>query len=393
MSAALAWLEPLRDAVPEVNVRGWHRLTRLAETIADLAPSAPPAGDPGRGRWLLQLRAQLAARGHRGGPMWQTLAQFVAGFHDLDLRDATGDGHAAMILRHGTTATAAHWRRRLDAGALVGIAATERRGGSRIRQITTRARLADGGRWLLSGEKCWVSRLAEAEALVVFFLDPDAAVTAAVVDADRPGLTRELVTPAGLGGWSWGTLHLRDVPVDPAVDVLGEPGTGLAIFGQHFTAFRPLVTATALGTAAGVHTLVAQTLAARLSAGVIDRVRDNALITLGWAHGELTAALLAALHTSRLAAAEHPAGSLTARVGKAFGVDVAHRVVADLAPLVGAAGFVTGSPIAKARAELTGLLYADGIHDALYRSGGRTVLAGNQAAATAPSAAQLAEAA
>ncbi len=42
---------------------------------------------------------------------------------------------------------------RLAAGALVGIAATERHGGSRIHEISTSASLTDGGRWLLSGEE------------------------------------------------------------------------------------------------------------------------------------------------------------------------------------------------------------------------------------------------
>ena len=40
---------------------------------------------------------------------------------------------------------------------------------------------------------------------------------------------------------------------------------------------------------------------------------------------------------------------------------------ADLAMLVGAGSFQAASPIAKAKADL-GLLYADGIHDALLRS-------------------------
>ncbi|MGV9976088.1 hypothetical protein ACWDUH_00225 [Micromonospora wenchangensis] len=83
---------------------------------------------------------------------------------------------------------------------------------------------------------------------------------------------------------------------------------------------------------------------------------------------------MAALTTSRLAADSHPHADFAARVGKAAGVDTAVRAVADLAPLIGAAGFQRAHPIAKARADLTGLLYADGIHDSLYRSGGITLL-------------------
>ena len=112
----------------------------------------------------------------------------------------------------------------------------------------------------------------------------------------------------------------------------------------------------------------------------------NALITVGRVHAELYAALLSTVATSHLAARGDPRADLWARVGKAHAVDTAHRAVADLAPLVGAAGFQATSPIAKARHDLAGLLYADGIHDSLYRSGGLSLLPGPTATVTSMSA-------
>jgi alkylation response protein AidB-like acyl-CoA dehydrogenase len=391
MTPAISWLEPLRSSVPELDAHAWDDLRGLSRELARRVAAAPSIGDPARSRWFLDLRRHLAKRGHRApvGPtgfVWQTLAQFCAGVHDLDLRDVTGTGHGAMIITDATEATAESWRARLDRGDLVGIAATERHGGSRIREITTRARLHHDGRWRVSGEKCWVSRLVESAGFVVFFRDPDSRITAAVIDAADRGLAREVIAPFGLGGWTWGVLRLRDVPVNPATDLLGRAGDGLAVFRRHFVRFRPLVTATALGTAAGVHTLVADALAARHKVGVLPQIRDNALITLGRTYAEITAALLAAITTSRLAATKHPHADLAARVGKAAGVDAAHRAVTDLAPLVGACGFQQASPIAKARADLTGLLYADGMHDSLYRSGGISLLHRPLAAFTPPSA-------
>jgi hypothetical protein len=238
------------------------------------------------------------------------LAQFVSGWHDLDLRDATGLGNGALLLRAGTEIRD-RWLSRLATGDLVGIAATERHGGSRIQEITTRATLTAGGRWLISGENVWVSRLVEAHGMAVFPRDPDGRISAAIVSAGAPGLSRETVTPAGLAGWS------------------------LAVFRDHFARFRPLVTATALGAAVGVHTAVTEALAVRVQAGVLPRVRDNALITIGRTHADLTAALLNTLATVQL----------------------------------GAAGFTAASPLAKARADLAALQYTDGIHDSLYRSG------------------------
>ncbi|MFE9825562.1 acyl-CoA dehydrogenase family protein [Streptomyces sp. NPDC005791] len=60
------------------------------------------------------------------------------------------------------------------AGDLVGIAATERHGGSPLQEIATQATERPGGGWLLNGEKCWVSRLTEASGFVVSSRTPPA---------------------------------------------------------------------------------------------------------------------------------------------------------------------------------------------------------------------------
>jgi alkylation response protein AidB-like acyl-CoA dehydrogenase len=386
------WLTPFAAILPQLRGEDWAWLHEFEADLTTMAATEPThaAGQPARAAWLLEVRRHLA-RGHppasTGEPgadaIQQALVQFVCGFYDLDLRDAYGPGHGALILAGATEATRRYWAGRLAAGELVGIAATERHGGSRIQEITTSARLAGPRRWAISGEKCWVSRLVEASGIVVFFRDPDGRISAAIVDAATPGIERELLHPAGLAGWSWGILRLHEVGIDPDRDLLAAPGHGLGLFRRHFTAFRPLVAATALGTAAGVHTTVTEALAARSRLGVLPRVRDNALITLGRTHAELCAALLAAAATSCLAATGERHADLWARVGKAHGVDTAHRAVTDLVPLLGAAGFQVRHPVAKARHDLTGLLYADGIHDSLYRSGGTSLLHGQPASATA----------
>lgn len=383
MSAVDAWLTPIRAALPELDAGCWRHLADLDARLDQLAPSAPsPAdGQAARSGWLLQVRRALAAAGHTRAdrhPLAQTLAQFVSGFHDLDLRDATGLGHGAL-LGQAAEPTRARWLARLAGGHLVGIAATERHGGSRVQEITTRAVPVGAHRWEVCGEKVWVSRLVEASGIVVFFRDPDARVSAAIIDATAPGLHREPIPPAGLAGWTWGILRLRQVVIDPRTDLIGAPGHGLDIFREHFARFRPLVAATALGAAAGAHALVTDTLDAKHRIGMLPRIRDNALITLGRAHAAISTALLGTLHTTRLCAADDEHGDLWSRVGKAHAVDAAHQAVSDLAPLIGATGFRQASTLAKTRADLTGLLYADGIHDSLYRSGGRTLLANTTA--------------
>lgn len=198
---------------------------------------------------------------------------------------------------------------------------------------------------------------------------PDNRISAAVVNAEQASLEKEVIEPFGLGGWSWGVLRLHDVAIDPATELIGRAGDGIGVFRRHFAQFRPLVTATALGTAAGVHTLVAETLAARTRVGMLPKVVDHALVIIGRTHaGDHRGSTVDHYHSPACGAGT-PHADFAARVGKASGVDTAVKVVAELGPLIGAAGFQKAHPLAKARGDLTGLLYADGIHDSLYRSG------------------------
>lgn len=149
----------------------------------------------------------------------------------------------------------------------------------------------------------------------------------------------------------------------------------MRLLREHFAGYRPLVAATALGAAAGCHDRVVAALEARRRSGDIASLRDNALITLGRSYAEINAALLAACNAAMLA----ESGSLFAvRWGcavKAYGVEAAYRAVSELALLVGASGFVAGCATAKAVRDLNALLYADGIHDSLYRAAGRDLAA------------------
>lgn len=390
LHALATWLEPLRPALG-IDPADWVLLDGFEHALAEALP-ARPAASADRSALLMGVRRRLAAAGFadvclpadvggQGRPLAvQALMQFVAGYYDTDLRDATGPGHGRLIQTHGTAAARAAWQPRMGAGQLIGIAATERHGGSRLPLITTTARPAPNGTWRLTGEKTWISRLTEASAFVVFFTS-DRGHGAVVVSADAPGLTRTLIRPAGLSGWSWGLLHLADVRIGPE-DLIGEIGTGLTVFNEHFTVFRPLVTATALGAAAGVHASVTGILTARLTCGILPDLRDTALVKLGETHAQITAALLHTLAGIRLAETGSRHADLHTRTGKAVGTAAASRAAHDLALLIGAAGFQDEHRLTKARRDLEALLLADGIGDELLRSAGRLLT--NPRAGTVP---------
>lgn len=377
MPALDGWIEPLRTAAwPFLSGSRARELGRLEEALSEVLDTA---GQETPSQRLLAVRRALSplTPSPVGDPATTAavaaLAGFVCGWYDLDLRDTIGPGHGRMILRHASPALRESWGQRLNAGELVGIAATERHGGSRLTEITARL-LPDGNGWRLTGEKCWVSRLNEASAFVVFAKDPGGRIQAAVVPADAPGVARYPEMPSGLAGWTWGTLQFHDVRLS-GDEILAVPGgDGERIFREHFAAFRPQVAAIALGTAAGVHTRVLTTLQARTDTGLLPRVRDTALVTLGRTQADIHAALLAAVTSARLTAQGSPYADVWARATKVHGVETAYRAVQELAPLIGASGFRADSPVGKARADLGGLLYADGIHDALLRSVGRTLI-------------------
>jgi alkylation response protein AidB-like acyl-CoA dehydrogenase len=391
--SATRWLAPLRTAVGELADLDIARLRHFEQTLSDILGVYPvDAGlDPDqRSQHLRRIRQVLAGTGdlalavpvRHGGcgrpAVAQAVLQFICGYYDVDLRDSTGLGHGRLIAEHATPQVRDRWLPRLLTGAIPGIAITEPHGGSQVHATSTTATACSGGGWTVTGTKTWISRLTEAAIFCVFFTDPTGRLTAAAVDAASPGLDRTAVIPAGLSGWAWGELRLDAVHVRRC-DLLGEPGEGMRLLKDHFACYRPLVAATALGAAAGVHDQVSARLEQRRHAGAIASLRDNALITLGRTYAGINAALLSVVTAQRLAEAGDPSAHLWGCAVKAHGVDVAYQAASELTLLAGAAGFAAGSRTAKACRDLNALLYADGIHDSLYRSAGRSLASTGQA--------------
>jgi alkylation response protein AidB-like acyl-CoA dehydrogenase len=374
--AIITWLYPLRGMLDPAGRADWDRLTALAAAL-DAALTRYPvnadlAAGPERSRRLLAIRQTLAEGGYGGTAgqraPFQVLAQFMCGYRDIDLRDATGLGHGQLIAHHGTPAARQRWIPRLRAGELAGIAITEPHGGSRPAATRTRAVAGPDGTWLVSGRKTWISRLTEAAVFAVFFRAPDGQLVAAAIDASESGLRREQIPPTGLAGWSWGILDLDAVPIRPD-EVLH--GDGMTLLRDHFASYRPLVAATALGGAAAVFDTVTAAVATRYASGEITRPRDTTLVTVGRVHAQLVTALLGVAAASHLAEAGDPTAERWGAAMKAHAVESADHAAGELALLLGAAGFRADSPIAKTRRDLGGLLYADGILDSLYRAAGK----------------------
>ncbi len=373
-----SWLEP---GLWVYRARELDLLGQADELLADAAPAARAGGAA-----LLEAKRRLHAAGvgaatapaavGGGGHRFvvQVAIQFLAGYRDLNLRDAAHVGHGAVLCHDPEW----HGRRELAAvirGALVGLAATEEPvrpagepTGSDLAAVATRAVRTAAG-WEITGRKAWVSRVLEADAFVVFARSPEH-LSAFYVPAGSPGLsTTPAARPGDGDGWSWGELSLQRVPV-PASAVLGAAVGGVAVFRRHFAEYRPLVAATCLGAAAAavdgwverVLSGTVPTAAGRLPDGTVERL------------GDLRGRVLVALG-GLFTGAARPGGidSSWSKMVKAQAVQTAIEVVRAVEHAMldsGAAPDAGADAIRRTREELSAFEAADGAPASLLRSAG-----------------------
>ena len=141
------------------------------------------------------------------------------------------------------------WLRKTRAGTeLSAFALSEPRSGSDVANMEMTA-ARDGGGYVLSGEKTWISNGGIADVYCVFARTGEApgakGISAFVVPADTPGLNvaerLEVVAPHPLARLSFDDVRL------PASAMIGKPGEGFRIAMSVLDVFRSTVGAAALG--------------------------------------------------------------------------------------------------------------------------------------------------
>ena len=171
-----------------------------------------------------------------------------AGKHNLNLRDVVGAAHGRPLAK----SSSAYAKRVLDdivAGkAYIAVAITEPDAGSDMRAMESRAAKVENG-FALSGQKLWNARLRQATHVVLYTLASNGkpgARTAFLLPIDHPGLQIVDEYAHGLTGNSFGGLKFDDMFVGQEY-VLGEDGDGGKIFNEHFTYWRLMQSAAAIG--------------------------------------------------------------------------------------------------------------------------------------------------
>jgi alkylation response protein AidB-like acyl-CoA dehydrogenase len=142
------------------------------------------------------------------------------------------------------------WLPGFASGALIGaLAMTEPGAGSDLKGIRTSAR-REGGRWILNGQKTFISSGIMADIVVVAVrTDPEGgsrALSLFVVERGTPGFERgRQLDKIGLPAQDTAELFFRDAVV-PAANLLGEEGRGLHYLMSHLPRERLGVTAKAI---------------------------------------------------------------------------------------------------------------------------------------------------
>lgn len=143
--------------------------------------------------------------------------------------------HASQVLKDRWLAGIA------DGSKKMAFAITEPDAGTNTHRISTTARPAPGGGWLLNGAKYWTSGADEADALLVVARDAEPGpngrptLSLVVVDAQAPGLTMRPIDSALGAPEKQFMVFFDDVPVAPD-GMIGEQGQGLR---QVFSGLNP----------------------------------------------------------------------------------------------------------------------------------------------------------
>jgi alkylation response protein AidB-like acyl-CoA dehydrogenase len=228
---------------------------------------------------------------------------------------------------------------------------SEPQAGSDVMGMRTRAR-PDGDGWVLSGTKCWMSGVQQADWYCVFAKTSAVesrahdSISAFVVERSWPGVSVGRVDKKmGVKGVDTGELLLDDVHV-PAENVVGEiGGFRLAMLGLN--SMRPIVAARGIGCAEGALMYAVEYVKQREA---FERtIADYQGIQ--WNIAELAAEIEAARLLTYRAAWMADRGQFTKEwvpylsIAKYYATELAVKVSSEALQMLGAAGYMEDHPL------------------------------------------------
>ncbi len=240
--AATEWgdeMLPLRDGIEPSWVVDRPVWSAFGDSglLGAFLPAEPKGPTPSAVEVMLVLEG-LGASGADNGVVFAAATQAVAANRAVGL-SATPEQYE-------------RWRDDLAGGRqFVSFAMSEPDAGSDAWSIRTRAEPIDGGGWVLSGTKAWVTLGPICDRALVFAVTDPAkgrwGISAFMVDASADGFERRPTEPKmGLNACPFGELVLDRCRVD-AGDRLGGDGAGGAVFTSVVEVERAVLYAAQLG--------------------------------------------------------------------------------------------------------------------------------------------------
>lgn len=222
-----------------------------------------------QGRMAPELVRRMAELGLLGGPLpteyggggWDHVSLALA-YEELGRADSSLRGlmtvHTSLVslalLGIGNESQKSRYLPRLAAGETIGCyCLTEPNAGSDAAALECQARL-DSDRYVLNGEKIWITNGGMAGLAIVFATQDPAArhrgIVAFLVETDAPGLRREPMPGKELGhrAADHARFMFKDCAI-PADSLLGQPGEGFQVAMAALDHGRLGVAAGALGVA------------------------------------------------------------------------------------------------------------------------------------------------
>jgi alkylation response protein AidB-like acyl-CoA dehydrogenase len=235
--------------------------------------------------------------------------------------------------------------------ARAGFGLSEPQAGSDVMGIRTRAR-PDGDDWILSGTKCWMSGVRQADWYCVFAKTGPVesrshdSVSAFIVERGWPGVeVGNVDRKMGVKGVDTGELLLHDVRVPPE-NVIGEiGGFRLAMLGLN--SMRPIVAARGIGLAEGALMYATQYVQERQA--FEQTIADFQGIQ--WKIAELATEIEAARLLTYRAAWMADRGEFTKEwvpflsMAKYYATELAVKVSGEALQMLGAAGYMKDHPL------------------------------------------------
>jgi acyl-CoA dehydrogenase len=249
----------------------------------------------------------------------------------------------------GTDAQKRRWLPGLRAGSrIAGFALTEPEAGSDVASMQATAR-ADGGGYVLDGDKTLISNVGIADQYVVFAKLPAApgdkphrAITAFVVESGADGLT-ETPIPMGIEH-PIGALALRGCRVG-ADARLGDDGRGFRLAMQTLDTFRVSVGAAAVGMAQRAFDEALAHVRARVQFGAALGSHQLVQAQLADMATELDAARLLVLRAAYEKDAGRERVTVEAAMAKLYATEAAQRIIDAAVQLHGGRGVVAGETV------------------------------------------------